>query len=158
MEKVLITSPEKCTGCGTCELACSLSHEGECRPSVARVNVFRFADGNNIPMMCFQCEDAACIAVCKPKALFRNEETGIVDINEEKCIGCRMCVMACPFGNIAFVRPYKAAKKCDQCGGEPKCAEFCPTKAIEYVLADSAVLAKKKDFSAKMKQALQEVK
>lgn len=158
MEKVLITSPEKCTGCGTCELACSLAHEGECRPASARVNVFRFSDGTNIPMMCFQCEDAACVSVCKPKALYRTDCGGLVEFDEQKCIGCRMCVMACPFGNIAIVRPDKAAKKCDLCDGTPQCAEFCPTKAIEFVLADSAVIAKKKDFSAKMKLALQEVK
>lgn len=117
MEMILVTSPEKCVGCGTCELACSLAHEGECKPSTSRVNVFRFEMGSNIPMLCFQCDDAACMSVCKTGALTRDEETGVVTVNEEKCIGCKMCVMACPFGNIAFSRTANAARKCDQCGG-----------------------------------------
>ena len=109
-------------------------------------------------MMCFQCEEAACMAVCKTKALVRDEETGVVKVEEDKCIGCRMCVMACPFGNIAFDRVAKVAIKCNHCDGEPLCAEFCPTAAIEYVPADTATLNRKKAFSAKMKQALEEVK
>jgi len=158
MEMELITSPERCTGCGICELACSLGNDGECRPATARVNVFRFDKGSNIPMLCFQCEDAACMSVCKTGALNRPGNTGVVNIDPEKCIGCKMCVMACPFGNITFSRTAKTAIKCDQCKGEPLCAEFCPTKAIEYLPADTAVINRKKAFSAKMKQALEEVK
>jgi len=109
-------------------------------------------------MLCFQCDDAACLAVCKTKAISRDEESGLVKIDPEKCIGCRMCVMACPFGNITFSREARCAQKCDQCGGKALCAEFCPTKAIEYLPADTANLGRKKAFSAKMKKALEEVK
>ena len=158
MEMVIVTTPDKCIGCGTCELACSLSHEGEFKPSAARVNVFRFEHGTNVPMLCFQCEDAACLAVCKTHALVRDEETGVVKVLEDKCIGCKMCVMACPFGNITFGRGARSARKCDQCGGEPLCAEFCPVAAIEYAPADAATLARKKEFSKTLKDALKEVK
>ncbi len=158
MEKVIVTTPEKCIGCGCCELICSLQHEGEFRPSAARVNVFRFEQGSNVPMLCFQCEEAACLAVCKTQALVRDGETGVVNVIAERCIGCKMCVMACPFGNISFGKGARYARKCDQCGGEALCAEFCPSKAIEYLPADAANINRKKDFSARMKEALKEVK
>ena len=151
--------PEKCTGCGTCELACSLEHKGEFRPAVSNISVFRFDEGgSNIPMTCFQCEDAACMKVCKTNALYRNNETDVVEVDKAKCIGCRMCVMACPFGNIAYDRSAKTPAKCDQCDGNPQCVEYCPSAALDYVSADTESLNKRKTFSEKMRKALSEVK
>ena len=159
VKRVLMVYPEKCIGCGSCELACSLSHEGEFRPAVSRIGVFRFDEaGANVPMTCFQCEEPACQKVCKPGALWRDDENDVVQFNPDKCIGCRMCVMACPFGNMAYNRMAKKASKCDQCEGSPQCVEFCPTKALEYPPAESENLAKKRDFTDKMRKALAEVK
>ena len=159
MKKVLMVYPEKCIGCSSCELACSIAHEGEFRPAVSRVGVFRFDEaGSNIPMTCFQCEEPACMAVCKTGALWKDEESDVVQFAAEKCIGCRMCVMGCPFGNMAYNRVSKKASKCDQCGGQPQCAEFCPTGAIEYVQADSENMNKKRHFTEQMLKALSEVK
>ena len=152
MKKVLMSYAEKCTGCGTCELACSLEHKGEFRPAVSNISVFRFDEGgSNIPMTCFQCEDAACMKVCKTNALYRNSETDVVEVDKAKCIGCRMCVMACPFGAVSVattqvpvlmgdVRVGSQTKsfvlKCDLCvdrPGGPACAEACPTKGLTLV-------------------------
>ena len=157
MEKVLLVSPERCIACGSCELACSFCKEGEFRPAVSRIAVHRFEKGQNIPMTCFQCEDAACLKVCKTGALYRDAD-GVVQVDREKCIGCRMCVMACPFGNITYHRPAKSVLKCDQCGGDPQCAAFCPTQAIEYLPAETVNLQRKRNFAAKMAKALEEVK
>ena len=157
MEKVLLVTPEKCISCGSCELACSFCKEGEFRPAVSRIAVHRFEKGQNIPMTCFQCEDAACLKVCKTGAL-RRDGGGVVQVDKEKCIGCRMCVMACPFGNITYHRPAKSVLKCDQCGGDPQCAAFCPTQAIEYLPAETVNLQRKRNFAAKMAKALEEVK
>ena len=135
MEKVLLISPEKCIGCGSCEMACSIEKEGEFRPALSRYSVHRFVGGQNVPMACLQCEDAACMAACKTGALSRNEQ-GVVAVDKAKCIGCRMCVMACPFGNIGYNRVSRASFKCDQCGGDPQCAKFCWTGAITYEPVD----------------------
>ncbi|MDR3353889.1 MAG: 4Fe-4S dicluster domain-containing protein [Synergistaceae bacterium] len=159
VKRVLMVYPEKCTGCGSCELACSFTHEGEFRPSVSRIGVFRFDEGgSNVPMTCFQCEEPACLKVCKTGALWRDEEKDIVAFNESKCIGCRMCVMACPFGNISYNRTAKKASKCDQCDGLPQCVEFCPNKALDYLPADTENWNKKRAFTDKMRRALAEVK
>lgn len=156
MEKVLLISPEKCIGCGSCELACSLAKENEFRPSLARVTVYRFEAGANVPMTCQQCDDAPCIGVCKTGALSR-DDNNVVQVDASKCIGCRMCVMACPFGNMSYHWEENTAIKCDQCDGNPYCVEFCPTKALDYVLADAISLQKKKEFSAKFAKIVQEV-
>jgi len=161
MEKtknVLVISPEKCISCGTCELACSFAQEGEFIPSHSRISVHRFEMGITIPMTCFQCDSPACVAACKTGALTKNTETGIVDVNREKCIGCRMCEMACPFGNITYNAVTKNPMKCNLCGGDPECAKYCPTGAIQYLPADAATIQKKKEFSAKIAAALGEVK
>ena len=159
MKRVLMMYPEKCTGCGCCELACSLAHEGEFRPSVSRISVFRFEErGSNVPMTCFQCEEPSCHKVCKTGALWKDDEADVVQFDEAKCIGCRMCVMACPFGNIAYNRMKKKAFKCDQCSGSPQCVDFCPNHALDYVPADSENSSKKRVFADKMRKALAEVR
>ena len=156
MEKVLLLSPETCMGCGSCELACSMAKEDEFRPALARMSVYRFEGGVNVPMACQQCDDAPCVSVCKVGALSR-DENNVILVDGEKCIGCRMCVHACPFGNMAYHREKKMAIKCDQCGGDPQCVTFCPTKALEFLPADTVALERKKMFSRKFAQIAQEV-
>lgn len=158
MAKVLMLNPEKCISCRTCEIACSFEHEREFRPSVARVNVLQFEkEGISVPMMCLQCETAACQMVCPTGALQRNAETGALEINDSKCIRCRMCVNACPFGNASYDAGKNRVVRCDLCGGDPECAKFCPSGAITYVDVTAGALAKKRAYAAKFKEALQEV-
>jgi Fe-S-cluster-containing hydrogenase component 2 len=106
----------------------------------------------SVPLTCLQCEDPACAAVCVVDALTKDPETGVVQYDPEACIGCRMCVSACPFGNISYDRESKSVIKCDVCQGEPECALFCPTDAIQWVRADLETLARKKAMSEKFEQ------
>ena len=66
-------------------------------------------------------------------AIFRDNETGIVRISMEDCIGCYECVKACPFGAIRIDPEEETVFKCDLCEGDPECAKWCPTGAIKYV-------------------------
>lgn len=156
MERVLLISPEKCVGCGACELACSFTKEGEFRPAMSRISVYHFEPGINVPMTCQQCDEAPCMEVCKTGAISR-DEANVVQVDQDKCIGCRMCVMACPFGNMAYSVEKKTAIKCDQCDGDPQCIPFCPTNALEYVPADTVAVSRKKLFSAKFAKLVEEV-
>lgn len=132
MHKQLIVTPERCTGCRTCELACAFAH-GEsfhfAKPRVAHVH---FPDDRHITMLCLQCEEAACAKVCAADAIVRNEATGAVEILEERCIKCMACRSACPFGNILTDEEGTGVLKCDLCGGDPACARFCPTETLVY--------------------------
>lgn len=157
MSNILLISPERCTGCGSCELACSFKNENEFRPAAARISVLRFGAGVSVPLTCLQCDQPYCMSVCKTGAISKDADSGLVSVDGDKCIGCRMCVMACPFGNINYSITAKQAVKCDYCNGEPECARWCLSKAIEYVAQDTATLGRKKAYSAKFAKLVEEV-
>ena len=144
-KKVIVVNKEKCTGCKICEFVCSLYHENEINPIKSRIQIISWEiEGIDIPMVCQQCEDAPCAAVCPTHAIYRDQQTGAMLINKEVCIGCRMCIYVCPFGGSSINPDTEEVIKCDLCEGEPKCVEFCPTQALEYMPISKAVLAKKR--------------
>jgi carbon-monoxide dehydrogenase iron sulfur subunit len=127
--KFLFVDPEKCTGCMQCALACSLKKFGECNPKKSAITLVRDEfDKFEMPVFCFQCEEAPCLAACSVNALYR--EDGIVKYDKEKCIGCRLCAIVCPFSAITTYQ--RDVIKCDLCGGDPTCVKYCATKAIVY--------------------------
>jgi len=132
MEKTLVITPSRCTACRTCELACSFKHVGPHGLGISRIRAFMFGDERNQVITCFQCDDAACAKVCPVEALTRNEITRAIDVNEDRCIGCGLCTIACPFGHMNHDGGKNIAVKCDLCKGEPACAAFCPTGTLEY--------------------------
>jgi carbon-monoxide dehydrogenase iron sulfur subunit len=133
MKKRLIVTPERCIGCRTCELSCAFVHaKGVEHLGKSRVNVYTLKPERHMPVLCLQCEEAACQKVCPTEALQRNPWTMAIEVIEEKCIRCRMCTVACPFGNITMEPASGTAAKCDLCKGQPACARFCPTRALEY--------------------------
>ena len=156
--KTLTIDLIKCDGCRMCELACSLRHCSEFNPARARIQVMGYDEMFCLPVTCFQCDRPYCLEVCPSAAITRDEETGIVSISEEKCIGCKMCLLACPFGNIVFSSEDKKAVKCEFCDSEPECVAFCPTEALEFKEADTAMLYKKRALSEKLKEVYAGVK
>jgi len=137
MEKLLIFDSGKCVGCRICEMACSLTQTGVCNPASSRRRVLHFEEtALDVPMQCQQCDDPACMNICPVKAIYADAETGAKVINQNKCIGCKMCMIACPFGAISVDPINKKVVKCDLCVGDPACARFCPTQAIEFITAD----------------------
>ncbi len=133
MHKSLIIDPEKCTGCLQCEMACSLEHTGEFNPARSRIRIFEFEHGlHNVPYACTQCEAAWCLHACPVDAIGISALTGAREVDESTCVGCRVCIAACPYGTLAFNPQTGKVDKCDLCGGDPKCASVCPTDAIGY--------------------------
>jgi len=135
MERVLRVTVGRCIGCGKCELACAFGRgqgrgQGDAQQSPS-VHVERRGPERGIPLLCLQCSDAGCIAACPTQALVRSATTDAIELRRERCVGCRMCIAACPFGNIVW-HAEQGPEKCDLCGGAPRCATFCPTGALSY--------------------------
>lgn len=139
----IVVDLSRCLGCRSCEMACAKGHAGfkdivEAVLSGAdltpRVHVVAAA-GQAVPVQCQHCEDAPCVAVCPSGALTRDEASGIVRANVERCIGCKSCVVVCPFGAVQTGRGGARVVKCDLCEGivaegeEPLCVAACPTHA-----------------------------
>jgi len=133
MNKMLHVIPGRCIGCRTCEVACAFRHANAGIPGRSRVQVRTVDKDVYVPILCLQCDEAACVKACPVFALWRNADTGAIDVQPDRCVRCNACVPACPFGNLAVETPAKAVIKCDVCGGDPACAHFCPTSALEYL-------------------------
>ena len=151
MDKVLTVDFEKCTGCRLCEQVCTVMHDGVSNPARSRIKVVKWEDeGQYIPMICQQCEDAPCKNVCPVGAIARDEDYGFLNVDYNICIGCRSCVTVCPFGGMNYNMIDKKVIKCDLCGGKPQCARFCDVKAVDYVDADRLTTQKKRDAASRI--------
>ncbi|WP_010295098.1 4Fe-4S dicluster domain-containing protein [Clostridium senegalense] len=167
MNTFVVADPNKCIGCRTCEVACVVAHsqeniftqESNDVDFNPRLTVIKTANVS-APIQCRHCEDAPCANVC-PNGSITNKD-GVIFIDKSTCIGCKTCVIACPFGAIDIVEEYKKgekvlqnglkvsddknvefkekmiANKCDLCIGReggPACVEVCPTKALRIIEA-----------------------
>lgn len=145
MAKILYVDPSKCTGCRTCEIVCSIKNEGIVNPVLSRIRIV--ADkyqGLRVPMLCQQCQDAVCVSVCPVRALSIDGGLGIVRLNKDRCIRCKACVLACPFGGAAINPLSGQIFKCELCDGDPECVRFCEDKALTYVESDVMLMDKKR--------------
>lgn len=133
MPDVLILNADLCTSCLQCEMACSFENEGQFNPARSRIKVFEFEHGKrSIPYTCTQCEEAWCMKACPTDAISINAALGTKVVDEDKCVGCKVCTMACPYGTINYNSATGKVTKCDLCDGNPACVEACPTGAITY--------------------------
>lgn len=129
-------------------MICSLVNEGVCSPRLSRIRVVRFTrEARNAPISCAACDNAPCLLTCVAGAIYWDETNAIPRVNADFCIGCRQCNLACPFGHMNFHPEKKTAFKCELCGGDPACAKYCWTGAIEFVDNETA-LNRKRDLAA----------
>ncbi len=154
MAKVLMIDYEKCTGCRLCEQVCSVKHEGVSNPARSRIKVVKWEEeGLYIPMACQQCDSAPCIAACPMNARSRDEQLGRIVTNYDQCIGCKTCVVVCPFGAVSFDHIAKKIISCDLCDGDPICVKFCATEALQYVEDSDVNKKRQREAAVKLYEA-----
>ncbi|WP_283170736.1 4Fe-4S dicluster domain-containing protein [Curtanaerobium respiraculi] len=150
--KFVIADPRVCVGCKACMAACLVKHYVPGDIPIARLNVMQIADDMTAPILCRHCEDAPCAAACPTAALYRDGDR--VGVRLELCIGCRSCVIACPFGAVDVIEHRNAAAlgdlpvaatsqaaviKCDRCVDRPQgpaCVEACTSGALQLTTAE----------------------
>jgi len=156
VEKVLQVDIEKCVGCHMCEVACSLKNTGRVQPSRSRIKVISYEKRggyhNYIPMVCQQCSKPLCMEACPTNAISRDAETGAMVVDEDACVGCRVCNMVCPIGGVSIDPATDVAYKCDLCGGDPECVKYCYHEALEYVHKDKMDVSLKRSKSEKLSE------
>lgn len=160
MNTFVVANPHKCIGCKACEIACAVAHlESDVNTAATkqmaflpRINLVR-APRVTMPIQCRQCEDAPCANVCPVGAIGQQENCIVV--HRELCIGCKACMIACPFGAMDMatqeeeqailqvessdgekLKKNMVAHKCDLCTGRPggpACVEVCPAEAFVIV-------------------------
>jgi Fe-S-cluster-containing dehydrogenase component/formate-dependent nitrite reductase membrane component NrfD len=128
----------KCIGCHACTIACKAEHEipvGVNRCWVKTVEKGTFPDTRRFffPVLCNQCDQAPCERICPTNALFKRHD-GIVDLHGDSCIGCRACMVACPYDQLFIDPNTHTAEKCNFCANRvenellPACVSVCPTE------------------------------
>ena len=130
----------KCVGCRVCLIACKGKNRLNIEATLRRVRTFETGTYPNpgifhLSESCNHCENAVCVRAC-PVGALEKLRNGIVDINEELCIGCRACISACPYNAPQFAAEQGIVKKCNFCrdlveaGKNPACVDACMMRAL----------------------------
>jgi tetrathionate reductase subunit B len=139
----MLVDQRRCIGCHSCTVACKSENNvplGFWRSWVKGIQKGNYPDARNMFLrrLCNHCDVAPCVQVCPVQATVRREEDGVVVMYYGKCIGCGMCVSACPY-DARFFNPIRhTADKCDFCsarieqGLQPACVEACVSGALIF--------------------------
>jgi DMSO reductase iron-sulfur subunit len=130
----------RCAQCHACQVACKATNGVELGVTWRTVTTewkgqFPHVTNQTVSLACMHCAEPSCVNVCPEKAVTKRADDGIVVVDRNKCIGCRACSEACPFGVPQYGKDAKM-QKCDLCvdrllaGKQPACVWTCPGRAL----------------------------
>jgi len=136
----MLIDARRCYGVHACSVACKAEFDvplGHTRSWVEFIEKGTYPDVSRsfLPRLCNHCSKPNCVTVCPTGATWKREEDGIVVVDPDICIGCKYCILACPYDQRFLNPDTGAADKCDFCihrvsqGLEPACVEACPSRA-----------------------------
>lgn len=140
----LLQDSEMCIGCLACEVHCKTNKGLPVGPALCKNIAVGPVAVDDMPrvrfvfMPCFHCTEASCMAVCPTGAVVKRSSDGIVYIDQDRCIGCKSCIAACPWGACQWNPRTNKAIKCDYCkdrldaGLKPACVTKCLTGCLEF--------------------------
>ena len=140
----IIQDKERCIGCLSCEVYCLQNKQLSQGPRLCEIVVLGKQKQSGIPreayvyMSCFHCENPACVAACPTGAMQKRESDGIVFTDFDRCIGCKACVVARPWGAVQWNPDTRKVVKCDYCkdrvdqGLKPACVTVCTTGCLSF--------------------------
>jgi anaerobic dimethyl sulfoxide reductase subunit B (iron-sulfur subunit) len=134
---------DNCIGCHCCQVACKDVNRLDVGVDFRHVTTYTTGSYPkvgmyHISMACNHCAAPACLAVCPVGAITKDEDTGIVLIDDSSCIGCKTCVSSCPYDQPIFIEKESLVFKCDSCidlrnsGELPSCVASCPQRVLEF--------------------------
>lgn len=139
-----LLDPKRCIECSACESACKQWNNVETGVNVRyrkvrlqEFGVFPHARVQALSIACNHCENAYCVSVCPVKAISRRAD-GIVVVDTNRCVGCTLCGMFCPYDAPQYHAVTRKMQKCTMCadrvdeGLTPACASACPTGALQW--------------------------
>lgn len=141
---IITTNPDRCIACHACEIACKSENKVPLDATLGKIVVLGPKMVDDVPRMtsvfvpCFHCENAWCMEACPTDAIRRREKDGLIYILENLCVGCKACIMACPWHIPQWNSEAGKVVKCDLCmdridaGEEPACVSVCPTNALQF--------------------------
>ena len=132
-----------CTSCKVCQIACNDKNNLEVGTLFRKVHdteggTFPKAWSYHISIACNHCAEPKCVKNCPTGALHKREIDGIVLVDKQKCIGCKMCTWSCPYGAPKYLEKEGKAGKCDFCvdlidkGEDPACVASCNMRVLKY--------------------------
>jgi carbon-monoxide dehydrogenase iron sulfur subunit len=153
--RIVAADPDSCVACRNCEYACAFEQSGDFDRSRSHIRVTYYpAERACVPFTCLHCAEAWCVEVCPAGAIRRHPDTEAVTIDAERCVGCKLCLLACPFGNVHFEATAGVSAKCDLCGGDPRCVGSCTSGALDFVDADEIAGSQRDRLDARLRHAL----